>query len=170
MQLDRLMIANGWTQEITPDMLQSYEIVDKLQMVFKLRPGIKMHPTPPASGRIFNAKDVAYGLMRKAGKLDPEKAAVEYARAGQFIGMEKAEAVDDLTVRVTFSSPNGSILNALSDPRANMPPVEMEDIGWKDSMKTNGTGAWIMTEDLEGSRRVFDQVVPPVTHRCTSLR
>ena len=76
-------------------------------------------------------------------------------RAAIEADLSAAAASDDLTVRVTFSSPNGSILNALSDPRANMPPVEMEDIGWKDSMKTNGTGAWIMKEYLEGSRRVF---------------
>jgi peptide/nickel transport system substrate-binding protein len=155
MNLDRLFTANGWTMEITPDMLASYEILSDLEMVFKLRPGIKTHPIPPANGRVFNAEDVVYGLMRKAGKLDPDEAFSKYARVGQFIGMDKAEAVDDVTVKVTFTTPNGSILNALADPRANMPTREMEDIGWKDPIKTNGTGAWIHTQHVEGARKVF---------------
>src|SRR5688500_11222343 len=52
---DRLVIANGWTMAITPDMLTSYELVDKqgLEMVFKLRPGIKTHNKPPSNDRTF---------------------------------------------------------------------------------------------------------------------
>ena len=153
---DRLVYANGWTMNITPDMLTSYELVDKtgLQMVFKIRPGIKTHPKPPVNGRIFTAKDVAYSLMRKAGKVDP-KAAAKYARVAQFAGLEKAEAVDDVTVKLTFSKPNGSIMQALSDPRAQMIPREHDEVGFKDSMKAFGTGAWIQTEHTEGSRQVF---------------
>jgi ABC-type transport system substrate-binding protein len=153
---DRLVYANGWTMQVTPDMLTSWEQVDKqgLQMVFKMRPGIKTHNKPPVNGRIFTAKDVAYSLMRKAGKIDPQ-AAAKYARAAQFAGLEKAEAVDDVTVKLTFSTPNGSIMQALSDPRAQMIPVEQDAIGHKDPMKLVGTGAWIQTEHLEGSRQTF---------------
>src|SRR5437870_9815618 len=77
---DRLVIANGWTMKIQPDMLVSWELVDKqgLQIVMKLRPGIKTHPKPPMNGRIYTAKDVAFSIMRKAGKIDP-KAASKYA-------------------------------------------------------------------------------------------
>ncbi|MFA7297521.1 MAG: hypothetical protein WC211_10125, partial [Dehalococcoidia bacterium] len=40
---DRLAYANGFTMKITPDLLASYEWVDKLNLVLKLRPGIKTH-------------------------------------------------------------------------------------------------------------------------------
>jgi peptide/nickel transport system substrate-binding protein len=154
--MDRLVYANGWTMNVTPDLLTSYELVDKqgLEMVLKLRPGIKTHNKPPVNGRVFTAKDVAYSIMRKAGKVD-EKAAAKYARIAQFHGLEKAEAVDDTTVRMTFSHPNGSIMQALSDPRAQMIPVEMDTVGWKDVMKIVGTGAWTHEEHLEGAREVF---------------
>jgi ABC-type transport system substrate-binding protein len=126
---DRLFYANGWNMKVTPDMLTGYEILDKqgLQMVFHLRPGIKTHNRAPVNGRIFTAKDVAYNIMRKAGKIDA-KAASKYARVSQFFGLEKAEAVDDVTIKLTFSRPNGSILQALSDPRASMIPVEQDTI------------------------------------------
>ena len=153
---DRLFNANGWTMEIAPDLLASYELVDKqgLQILLKLRPGIKTHNKAPVNGRVFTASDVAYSINRKAGKVDPE-AAKKYARAAQFAGLDKAEAVDNVTVKLTFGSPNGAILHALSDPRAQMIPREQDDIGYKDPMKFVGTGAWIQTEYLDGSRQVF---------------
>jgi peptide/nickel transport system substrate-binding protein len=154
--MDRLVYANGWTMKLTPDMLTSYELVDKqgLEMVFKLRPGIKTHNLPPLNGRIYTAKDVAYSINRKAGKIDA-KAAAKYARVAQYAGLDKAEAVDDVTVKLTFSTPNGSIMQALSDPRAQMVTPENDQIGWKDAVKIIGTGAWIQTEYLDGSRQIF---------------
>jgi hypothetical protein len=46
MQMDRLAYADGWSMEIVPDMLASYEVVSPLEYVFKLRPGIKTHNIP----------------------------------------------------------------------------------------------------------------------------
>src|SRR5688572_5889273 len=139
--MDRLVYANGWTMKLTPDMLTSYELVDKagLEMVFKLRPGIKTHNKAPLNGRVFTAKDVAYSIMRKAGKINPT-AAAKYARVAQYDGLDKAEAVDDVTVKLTFERPNGSIMQALSDPRAQMMPIEMDTVGFKDAVKIIGTG------------------------------
>ncbi len=154
---DRLMIVNGWTMKVGPDMAASYELVDKagLEMVIKIRPGIKTHNKAPLNGRIYTAKDVAYSIQRKAGKIDPKTAAAKYARIEQYFGLEKAEAVDDVTVKLSFSKPNGSILNALSDPRAQMISPENDQVGYKDPMKFAGTGAWIESEYLDGARQVF---------------
>jgi ABC-type transport system substrate-binding protein len=153
---DRLFNANGWTMGIAPDLLASYELVDKqgLQILLKLRPGIKTHNKPPVNGRVFTASDVAYSINRKAGKVDPV-ASKKYARAAQFSGLDKAEAVDERTVKLTFGSPNVAILHALSDPRSQMIPREQDDIGYKDPMKFVGTGAWMQTEYLDGARQVF---------------
>jgi ABC-type transport system substrate-binding protein len=153
---DRLLYANGYTMELTNDLLTSYETVDKqgLEMVFKIRPGVKTYNRPPVNGRIFTAKDVAYSLHRKSGILNP-KEAVKYARAGQYVGLEKAEAVDDVTVRLKFSAPNAAFMNALSDPRGQMIPVEQDTIGYKDPTKFVGTGAFMETEFVEGTRQVY---------------
>ena len=79
---DRLMVANGWTMELTPDLLESYEVTDPqgLEIVLKLRPGIKMTDRPPVNGRDLTAADVAYSIERKAGILDPDEAK-KYAKS-----------------------------------------------------------------------------------------
>ena len=129
--------------------------MDKLNLVLKLRPGIKTHNVAPLNGRVFNAKDVAFSIKRKAGLLDPKTAAAKYARYAQFDGVVDAVAVDDTTVKVTLSKPNGSIMSALSDPRAEMISPENEQVGFKDPMKFAGTGAWIPTSYVDGTRQTF---------------
>lgn len=152
---DRLFYANGWTGKLTPDLIESFEIEPKgLAIVLKLRPGIKTHNKPPVNGRVLNAEDVAYSINRKAGILDPTTAK-KYARAGQFIGLNRAEAVDERIVRLKMDSPNGSILAAFADPRASIIPKEQDSIGYKDPMKFVGTGAFIQTQHVEGTRQVF---------------
>jgi len=153
---DRLFYANGWTMKLQPDLLESHEVRDPrgMEIVLKLRPGIKTHNKPPTNGRIFTAEDVAYSINRKAGLLDPE-AAKKYARAGQFVGLKRAEAVNERTVKLTLETPNGSLLAAFADPRAQMIPKEQDQLGYSDPMKFVGTGAWIQTQFVEGTRQVF---------------
>jgi len=152
---DRLAYANGFTMKINLDMLASYEFIDKQNLVLKLRPGIKTHNIAPVNGRVFTAKDVAFNIKRKAGLLDPKLAASKYARYAQYDGVTDAVAVDDVTVKVTLSHPNGSLMAALSDPRASMIPVEMEQVGFKDPMKFAATGAWIEQSYVDGTRQTF---------------
>ncbi|MCC6238189.1 MAG: ABC transporter substrate-binding protein [Dehalococcoidia bacterium] len=151
---DRLAYANPWTMEIVPDMLEKYELVDPTTLVLKIRPGIKTHNIAPVNGRVFTAQDVAYSINRKAGKVDADKAKA-YPRRDQFVGLDKVEAVDDVTVKLTFTKPNGSIMAAFADPRAQMIPREQDDIGYKDVLKAVGTGAFVQTEHVEGTRQVF---------------
>jgi len=152
---DRLTIANGFNMKITPDMLKSYEQIDKLNVVLHLRPGIKTHNVAPMNGRVFTAKDVAWGIKRKAGLLDPKTASTKYARYAQFSGLTDAVAVDDVTIKLTLSKPNGSLFSALSDPRAQMIPMEFEEIGFKDPMRFGATGAWIPAAYVDGTRQTF---------------
>jgi ABC-type transport system substrate-binding protein len=60
-----------------------------------------------------------------------------------------------VTVKVTLSHPSGSLMSALSDPRASMIPVEMEGVGFKDPMKFAATGAWIEQSYVDGTRQTF---------------
>src|SRR5690606_161850 len=88
---DRLVTPNGWTTELTPDLLESYEFLSPEEVVLKLRPGIKTHDKPATQGRVFTAEDVAFSINRKAGKIDPD-AAKTYPRLAQFFGLNRAEA------------------------------------------------------------------------------
>ncbi len=151
---DRLFYANGFTMELTPDLLASYEPKSPLETILHLRPGVKTIARAPVNGRVFTAEDVAYSINRKAGILDP-KAAEKYARRSQFEGLTKAEAVDDVTVRLVMEKPNGALLAAFADPRAQMIPKEQDSIGYSDPVKFVGTGAWIETDFVQGNKQVF---------------
>ena len=74
---DRLAYANGFTMKITPDLLASYEWVDKLNLVLKLRPGMTatvtaevvssgVRPTRRPGFRLFEViiRDATGGLTK----------------------------------------------------------------------------------------------------------
>src|SRR5690606_26829095 len=69
--------------------------------------------------------------------------------------LNRAEAVDDVTVRMVFDTPNGSIMGAFADMRASMIPQEAADVGFDDLMAIPGTGAWYLVEDVPDVRQVF---------------
>lgn len=154
---DRLFLADGWSAELIPDMVESWEVPDPqgLEYILKIRPGIKTHPIPPLNGRIFTAHDVAWCINRKAGKLEGVDTSA-FLRVGQYVGMNRAEAIDDVTVRIVMDSPNGGILNSFTHPGAIMYAQELADEEFKDPTRLAGTGAWIQTEFVEGTRQVME--------------
>ncbi|MFD1880251.1 ABC transporter substrate-binding protein [Paracoccus pacificus] len=86
--------ADGTVQ---PDLAESWQAEDGGKVyVFKLRPGVKFH-----DGSDFNAEDVIFTLDRARAddSTNPTKTL--------FTGIDKVEAVDPLTVRVTLKSPDG---------------------------------------------------------------
>lgn len=98
---------------------ESWETPDPLTFVFKLHKGITFHDKPPANGRPFTAEDVAYSLNRIA---TPEP---RFARRAQFARVDKIEAVDPLTVKITMKEPYvpmlmffGSVYNVLVNREA----------------------------------------------------
>src|SRR5690606_4259705 len=109
----------------------------------------------PLNGRIFTATDVAWCINRKAGKLDGLDASA-FLRVGQYVGMNRAEAVDDVTVRIVMDSPNGGILNSFTHPGAIMYAEELAEEQFRDPTRLAGTGAWIQTEYIEGTRQVSE--------------
>lgn len=93
---------------------KSWESPDPTTFVFKLHDGITFHDKQPANGRAFNAEDVVYSLNRIS---TPE---ARFARRAQFSRVDKMEAVDPLTVKVTMKEPYvpmlmflGSVYNVL---------------------------------------------------------
>ncbi|MGI8551674.1 MAG: ABC transporter substrate-binding protein [Dehalococcoidia bacterium] len=78
---------------------QSWEIPDKTSLVFKLYPGVKFHDKPPANGRVMTAEDVVYSLSRIS---TPE---ARFARRSEFSQVDKIEAPDAQTVKITLKQP-----------------------------------------------------------------
>ena len=56
--------ATDW-QGTVGDLGQSWEIVDELDWIFKIRPGVRFQDIPPVSGREFVADDIVKSIKRQ---------------------------------------------------------------------------------------------------------
>jgi ABC-type transport system substrate-binding protein len=138
------------TNEILPHMLTSWEVADPsgLELVFKVHPKLFVHDQAPYNGRQFTAEDVAWNLERIGG-LYAEKEGIplsSFQRASMVTNISKAEAVDDLTVKVTLSRPNNAFFIGLTENRMPFMPKEVVDVGFKDPLKLAGTGPFMMSK------------------------
>src|SRR5215468_859421 len=80
------------------DLAESWSQPDDTTYVFKLRRGVRWQPRPPVNGRELTADDVVWSFERfRTVKGNPQS----YLLAM----MDRAEAVDHYTVKVTLSEP-----------------------------------------------------------------
>jgi ABC-type transport system substrate-binding protein len=151
------------TGKILPHTFTSWEVADPqgTTLVFKMHPKLFMAPAdkPPWNGRQFTAEDAAWNLERIGG-LYAERLKIPLAsfqRASMVQNIQKAVAVDPLTVRVTLSKPNSAFFNGLMENRVPFMPREMDDIGFTDPMKMAGYGPFYVTEWVTDVRTVFQK-------------
>jgi peptide/nickel transport system substrate-binding protein len=114
-----LIELNDKLQATADGAAESWESPDPMTFVFKLHKGITFHDKQPANGREFTAEDVVYSLNRIA---TPE---ARFARRSQFSRVDKIEAVDPLTVKISMKEPYvpmlmflGSVYNVLVNREA----------------------------------------------------
>ena len=100
------------TNELLPHVLTSWEVADPsgTTLVFKVKQGLKIHNMAPWNGREFNAEDVAWNMERIGGlyadRLKIPKAS--FQRATMVGNIQKAQAIDPYTVKVTLSKQRSS--------------------------------------------------------------
>lgn len=117
---DTLTVVNPATNELEPQIAESWEQTDDLTYVFKIRQGIKFH-----DGSDLTAEDVKFSLDRAINS-----ASVSYIV--DFI--DNVEVNDDYTVTVTTKFPYAPALRNLSVPFAAIVPkaiVEADEEGFK---------------------------------------
>ena len=141
---DKPLEPHPITNAFLPHMFTSWEVADPAgtTLIFKMNPKLAIHNKAPWNGRIFNAEDMAWNLMRIGGLfVEQEKIPLSsFQRASMVANITKAEAVDPLTVKVTLSRPNSAFFNGLMENRVPVMPKEVIDIGFKDPLKIGGTG------------------------------
>ncbi len=128
---------------------ESYEVSkDGLVYTFKLRSGVKFH-----DGTDFNAAAVKTNLDRV---MNPEN---RLLRATQFNRIEKVEAVNPLTLRITLKQPFGPFINSLAHASAAIiSPAALQKWGNKDiAFHPVGTGPfefveWKQTDSIVGKK------------------
>ncbi|WP_189339573.1 glutathione ABC transporter substrate-binding protein GsiB [Pectobacterium peruviense] len=120
----------------------SYDVSpDGLTYTVKLHPGVKFH-----DGSAFNAAAVKVNLDRAS---NPDNRLKRY---NLFKMIEKTEAVDDLTVKITLKTPFSAFVNNLAHPAAVMiSPAALTQYGKEIGFHPVGTGpyrfvAWNQTD------------------------
>lgn len=119
-------------QSSPPWIIDSWEIAGgDTEMTLTVKPDAKWREKPPYNTtRNVDAVDPAFNLLCIAGKLDPAGNPAPYRwRRTIPEGLDRAEAIDDSTVRVVFDRPDTLFLGGLSDHRNYTVPRDFEDNG-----------------------------------------
>ena len=145
--IDQVLYANvfegltrfGADGSVGPGLAESWDISeDGLIYTFHLRAGVSFH-----DGTAFDARDVKFSLDRARDENS------QNAQKALFSGIESVEVVDDLTVRVTLSAPDGGFLFNMAWGDAVI--VASESIT-EIKQKPVGTGAFRFEDWVQGDR------------------
>jgi peptide/nickel transport system substrate-binding protein len=133
---------------IVPNLAASWEISeDGKEYTFHLQDGVTFHDGTP-----LNAEAVKFTFDRFMAEetSNPSKASMGPLTA--------TEAVDDLTVRMTFDAPFAPLLSFLTDPFAGIvSPAGVEAAGDDFSNNPVGSGPFKFNEWVKGDRIVLDR-------------
>ena len=154
---EQAMMADPWTNEITANIVEKWEIPDSTHFVLRLRQGIKIHNKPPWNGREFDAEDLAFNINRIAGNTAQAEGLTKAAfqRADTLAGMERVEVVDKYTVKVTMARPSSAWLKGFTEWRNVLMPKGIVELGFKDPLAFAGLGAFQLTEYVPNVREAF---------------
>ena len=141
-----LLEADASVESLVGDLATMWTVSDDgLEYTFTLAQGVTWH-----DGEAFDADDVVYSLTKIA---DPDRSAL----ASTFAAFDRAEKVDDHTVKLTLSAPSPSFLLQLGGPYAVM---QAEHLAGTDGTSTDflvGTGPWIFKDYQEGVSLEFER-------------
>jgi peptide/nickel transport system substrate-binding protein len=128
---------NPWVLDIVPDLAASSETPTAGVVTIKLKPNLKWQNKAPVNGRAFTAEDVKFTL-------EAFGASPEFSTA--WLPIDRVEAVDPTTVRITLKQPINYLIPALAEMRVVMLAKEVADADGDFSKQAIGTGPFTLDE------------------------
>jgi peptide/nickel transport system substrate-binding protein len=147
----RLLGYNPRSFEVEPELAQKFEQPSPTEYIFTLQPGVKWHNKPPVNGRALTVEDVLFSLER-ARTDDPKF----YTRS--FLSsVDRIEAPDKSTIRVTTKGPEASTLKKFSIDNLAILSREVLEKNPKPTTADAavGTGPFVMTAVEEKVRAEY---------------
>jgi len=138
------------TAPLEPDLAESWTQPSDTTWVFKLRPGVRWHNTPPVNGRELTAEDVKYTYERfLTVKGNPNRQMLAQ--------VERIEALDRRTVKFTLKEPFAWLLDYLASTVMWIVPREaVEKFGdLRTAEACIGTGPWMLERYEPNVRLTF---------------
>ncbi len=126
-----------WKFETVPDIATGSESPTPGTVTLKLRPGVKWQNVAPLNGRAFTSEDVKFTLESYA-------ASPEFGTA--WLPIDKVEAPDAQTVKITLKQPINYLIPALAEMRIVMLPKEVAQADGDFSKRAIGTGPFILDQ------------------------
>lgn len=118
---ERLLAYDLRTYQVQPELAQKWEQRSDAEYVFTLQPGVKWQNKPPVNGRPMTTDDVLYSLER-ARTNDPK-----FSSRSLLANVDKIEAPDSKTIRITTKGPNAGTLATFSIDNLSMLAKEVID-------------------------------------------
>src|SRR5215467_4304716 len=128
------------TFPIEGDLAESWSQPSETTYIFKLRKGVRWHAKPPLNGRELTAEDVKYTFDRFVNEKGN-------AYRSMMASLDKVEAVDKYTVKMTLKEPYVWFLDMVANPMALaiIPKEAVEKFGdLKKPEAMIGTGPWML--------------------------
>ena len=146
--LVRENLADG-LESIVPDLATSWESSeDGLAFTFRLREGVTFH-----DGNSFTSDDVVATFQRI---VEPPEGTTITVRS-QFPTLTGVEAVDEFTVRFTFSEPQATFLETIASPAMviySRATLEENNYDLR-RVVAPGTGAFLYQDYIEGEQWIY---------------
>jgi peptide/nickel transport system substrate-binding protein len=141
-----LIRANSKTNELEPELATKWESPSPTELVFTLAPNIKWHDKPPVNGRALTPDDILFSFQRLQTD-DPR-----YINRAYFSSIDKMEAPDKQTLKMTLKSPDVTQLANLSVPSLKIlaPEVLQKDPKLGSADNVVGTGAFVLQSSEVG--------------------
>jgi len=131
--------------KIEPALATSWKRIDDLRVRFNLRKGVKFH-----NGETFDAKAVKFSIERY---FKPE---INFPALGFIKPMTHAEIINNYTVDIITSRPDGLLLNRLAAFVLIIPPKYLKEMGDEHFAKNPvGTGAFKFGKWIKGEKVVL---------------
>ena len=130
---------------IRPRLVESWEVVDNVTYVFRLRKNVKFH-----NGEPFNGKAVEFSWKRSQEKHRVNKVA--------FSSVARIEHIDDHTIRIITTKPDPIFLKKMASVAgaAMFPPKYAAEQGDEAvSLRPVGTGPFAFQEWVKGDHATF---------------
>jgi peptide/nickel transport system substrate-binding protein len=115
---ERLVAYNIQTYDVEPELAQKWEQPSPTDYVFNLQPNVKWQNKAPVNGRPMTTDDILWSLTRAASN-DPK-----FLSRSLLAQVDKIEAPDNKTIRVTTKGPDSSTLKRLATEQVPIMPQE----------------------------------------------
>ncbi len=141
---------------VTGELAESWEISpDKLQITFKMRPGIKWDPRPPTNGRMVDTSDVIFSWNKFTSGINPGGSSYLYnATSAPSAPIESMTAPDLKTIVIKLHTPDASVLPQLTSAQFSPHPKE-SDGGFNPRTEVRANGPWFVDEYVPSARLNF---------------